>query len=436
MTKIFFLFLLISFNATVHAVYYGAKSTEAILTFNGLIEISGQPALDLSMLNGQSRQSKQIREKIDYQLSFLIGHFQSDSFIKTFNYPGVVGDQQQVKYIKVEQLTANSQIIYYSYEGKVNFHSEAFSNKRITVPIRLPRNPGVFYKKGLMGGTNRCTDAKYNSEGDLFYFWDPDKRGCPLKDNQIDVLRLEGVMNQLPNTTSTYPEYDQLYNQSQLKLAIMIGYIEDEPLKTRKKDTGFTTYREIRNELLNQNFKVTEERNFKQINYLTILQKEVRNQLGVKQNVEITLLLSDASLGISDKTFEQYFKTALMKSHIVAYDGHSGLGGNLDINRFSINKLPSFYQIYFFNGCSSYPYFNQNYFSRKPGGTRNLEIITSGLPTLTSTSTSNMLAFIHPFIHGKIHSYQNLLNSIERSNGRQDTYLMGVNGDEDNRFRP
>ena len=75
------------------------------------------------------------------------------------------------------------------------------------------------------------------------------------------------------------------------------------------------------------------------------------------------------------------------------------------------------------------------YFNLKPGRTKNLEIITSGLPTLTSTSTGNMLSFLTPFIEGRTHSYQTILRSLERSNDDEGTYLMGVNGDEDNLFK-
>ena len=47
-----------------------------------------------------------------------------------------------------------------------------------------------------------------------------------------------------------------------------------------------------------------------------------------------------------------------------------------------------------------------------------------------------MSAFISPFIKGEISSYQALLQRVEDSNESEGTYLMGVNGDEDNRFKP
>jgi hypothetical protein len=76
------------------------------------------------------------------------------------------------------------------------------------------------------------------------------------------------------------------------------------------------------------------------------------------------------------------------------------------------------------------------YFGAKPGGKKNLELITTGLPTLSNTSKDNMMAFVNTFIDGKVQSYQTIMNGIEKSNGAEDTYLMGVIGDEDNKFKP
>lgn len=437
MKKLTLAFLLITANAWSQDKYFGARSTEATLKFDASIEVSTDKALNVDMLNGTTTKAESIREKVDYQLEFLIGHFQSETFVEAYKYPGVMGDKHKFKFTSVEPKKGSRQILNYRFEGKTVFHTKVFEKAdKVTIPLRLPANPATFYKKGMVKGHNKCTDEHYNSEGDLFYFWDPDKAGCPLKGNTIDVLRVEGSLEKLENTTSTYPEYDRLYTSEELNISVFLGYIDDEPAVSRTKDDGYVTYKELGDQLEGFGYKIVEQKNFKKLNYITKLEKTFRNNLGVMQKVIISILLSDSSVGVSDATFVNYFSEALTNSQIVAYDGHSGLGGNLEYERFLSNKLPGFYQIFFFNGCSSYPYFNQMYFSQKPAGKKNLEVITAGLPTLTSTSTSNMMAFLDPFVHGKIHSYQTLMRGLEKSNGEESTYLMGVNGDEDNRFRP
>lgn len=427
-----FLILSLLFSSLTFAQdkYYGAKSTEAILRFEGKIKLS----------EGLSAREK--KAEIDEQVQHLIGHFQAPTFLSTFRFPGVLGENYKVSLSGDRALTDGSREVSYRFEGKVNFHRNVFRNAdKAVVPLNLPYDLSTIYQLGVVRGKNRCTDEHYNSDGDFFYFWDPDKEGCPLQGNTTDVLRLKGQLFKLANTTSTYPEYDRLYAKEKLKIAVFIGYI-DNPTN---RDFGAYTYRGLRERLKAEGFDLLEEQNLFRlsgnrtlsgVNHRAVLEKTIRNGFGQKMQVEVSLLLSETDYGLSDKTFHRYLVEAFETADIVTYDGHSGLGGNLDLNSLPTINFTSDYQIYFFNGCSSYPYFNGNYFAAKPGNTMNLEIVTSGLPTLTSTSEDNMWTFLTPFISGHLTSWQNIMNRLEASNGEEESYLMGVNGDEDNQFRP
>jgi hypothetical protein len=123
------------------------------------------------------------------------------------------------------------------------------------------------------------------------------------------------------------------------------------------------------------------------------------------------------------------------------YDGHSGLGGHLDLDSiqsnegFQINPAKDRYQIYFFNSCTSYSYYNTMYFDRKksatdPKGTKNLDIFTNGLETYFSVMHTTNMALVSAIetwaATGRKASYQSLASQIDSDN------LFGVNGDEDN----
>jgi len=431
--KIFILALIFGTLSPVHAQdkYYGGKSTEAILRFEGKILLA--PGLTAT----------QKREAIDVQVQHLIGHFQAPTFLAKFKFPGVLGQNYKVILAREEALAGGVSVAY-RFEGKVNYHRNVFrSSNKTTVPLNLPLDPEAIYELGVVRGKNRCTDVHYNAPGDFFYFWDPDMDGCPLKGNSTDVLRLKGTLEKLENTKATYPEYDRLYGKDTLKAAIFIGYIDN----SSNRDIGAGTYRDLRASLPQLGLTLKEEKkqfrtssNGREasggVNNRARFEGEVVNQFGETMKLELTLLLSETESDNSDPTFHQHLVDAYQNADLVAYDGHSGLGGNLDLNNLPVFTFNRNYQIFFFNGCSSYPYFNVNYFNSKPGGSRNLEIITAGLPTLTSTSESNMLAFLTPFLSGHLTSWQNIMNRIEASNGEEDTYLMGVNGDEDNQFLP
>jgi hypothetical protein len=435
----YLLFILIySFTSFAGVNYYGKNSTEATLTFKARLEVQNIGELDLETVNNSVRKKAEIIALIDNQLTYLIGHLQSASFLEAYGYAGVVGEDTNIKINEITKTATDSYLIEYSVKAKANVDSGIFNESSYAkIPLRLPLNPETIYNYGLVLGINKCTDAHYNTEGDFFYFWDPENRGCPLKGKHPQVVQTEGSLKELTNTVKTYPEYNKLYKTDTLKISIILGYIDDvnyDSLNT--DDDAFLTMLEIEENLAGQNFNKIQSKVEDVITVYSTYTKKITNELGKVQNVEVNLVLTDTDINTPYKTFDKEFTKALRNSQIVAYDGHSGLGANLSLDYLGIRSLPDFYQIYFINGCTSYSYFNQTYFNTKPGGTKNLEIITSGLPTLSYTSGSNMIAFIKPFLKGKIVSYQKLMTDIENSNQDAGTYLMGVNGDEDNKFQP
>jgi hypothetical protein len=433
-----FLAVCVLFLSSTASAFYGRNATEAELTFDSVVE--GPKNADPD-------------ELIDSQVQHLMGTFQSASFLDSFGYPGVLGESYTAKVTKTESVSGGRIRLSYHYEGKVVFHKDAFGgHTERGVSMWMPLSPDQIYDMGMKGQTNVCTDRHYNTEGDFWYFWDPDQKGCPLAGNDTDVLRLKGHLVRLPNTRTSYPEYSRLYgdngNGQTLKATIFIGYISEiESLKDpNRRDDGAKTLRAVERELKDREFTLKEKQDaFREyvngrvvdgIAFRRVYEKEITSSLGDPLHVEVELLLSDTDSASKDLTFHRHLLTALEDSDLLMYDGHSGLGGNLDLTMLPKLKFdPQKYQIFFFNGCSSYPYFNANYFRAK-GGSRNLDIITSGLETYAESAAPNVIAFLDHFISGDAMSFQKILGDLEESNGDAGTYLTGVNGDEDNRWKP
>lgn len=445
------LLLVASFNLFAQqAKYYGATNTEAILNFDSRIEIQTSKVLKLSNLKKETTQNTEVYEEVREQISYLIGHFSSESFKDEVGVPGVLGENMTFTFNKVENRNGHA-ILHMNVTGKVVFHKDVFKGKATaSIPLRLPLSKSRTYELGLINGVNHCTDEHYNSFGDFFYFWDIEKADCPLKGNNKEIVRVKGKLTQVDNTKRSYPEYDKLYNKSVLDIRVLMGYIGDEVSLTEVNysDDGYRSFKGTIQELEDLGFVTVDKKvkfrfskNDREINgsnYLYVLEKDVKNQLGITQTIRVTVFLGDTDLNSPDLTFHKVLIPAYQESDLLVYDGHSGLGANL-----SFDYMPEFifdttgkYQLFFINGCSSYPYFNGQFFRNKEGGSQNIDIITSGLSTYTSTSVSNTMAFLAPFIHGKTWSYQTLLRHMEVSNGDAGTYLTGVNGDEDNIFVP
>src|SRR5262249_15165755 len=122
------------------------------------------------------------------------------------------------------------------------------------------------------------------------------------------------------------------------------------------------------------------------------------------------------------------------------YNGHSYIGyGPLDPSNFTASDFPSSYQIMFVNGCVSFNYYDQDFYSLKNGGTRNLETVTNGLESWVNGSGPAMGRFVGALVDGQQHSYTELLKAAEFTgygySWGQDA-LRVVEGELDNVWSP
>jgi hypothetical protein len=248
--------------------YYGRNSTEAMLTFEAKADVAlaGNPTA--GSLNRAGRARSRALEQVDFQVMHLMGTFQSESFREGFGYPGVLGESHKIEFLDVEAGRGRGRkLLTYRFSGKVVFHKSAFRNEETRyVPIKLPLQTDRIYARGLADGTNACTDEHYNSEGDFWYFWDPDMEGCPLRGDTENVVRVRGRLDRLDNTRLTYPEYHRLYgdngNGDALEVAVFIGYIDDiEDLRyPNRRDDGARALRFVERDLRDRGFEVAERR--------------------------------------------------------------------------------------------------------------------------------------------------------------------------------
>ena len=453
----FVLIFLLSMLTTPTQAYYGRHSTEATLTFHGQADVRWKGPASAALLNSRAPERGRALNLIHQQVQHLMGTFQSVSFRKETAAAGALGETYEIHFTDAVAGSARGRVLLsYDFRGTVVFQKEIFSGHDAKlVPVRLPLAPDLIYGLGVVRShgkdRNRCTDTEFNEEEDFWYYWDPEMPSCPLAGNDQDVLHLTGKLERLPNTTLSYPEYDRLYgdngNGDSLMIAVFIGYIRDQDVdagKPSRRDEALRALRYIDHDLNERGFELALKKDLFRvdgddfadgINFLRRYQKPV-NFGDRTLNVQVEVLLADTDIESTDETFHHYLIPALRNSDIFVYDGHSNLGANFDLN-----KLPPVafnqekYQIFFFNGCSTYPYVNGMYFRAK-GGTRNAEIITAGLPTFADSSGPNAMAFMDHFLEGETLSYQKILSDLEKSNSDPGTYLVGVKGDEDNTWTP
>lgn len=437
---IFSIFLFISFlsfaqeskNPRERKLYVGKNSTEAIMSFHHEVELenSFEPDQDMAL------------EQIEEQLAHLFGP------MSIAHYKSVPKGDHELNNIHIfpKKGYPGVYIVRYLYKGTIVLENGPKDFYEVIMPI----NPDTIYEAGLKDRQeNPCTDHHYNSAGDFWYFWNPYQWGCSLEEEK-DFKVVTTQIKRLKNTPISYPEYERLVDDSGIiRISILMGM--DDPKKNKdpmiSSDLNAENYRKLREALINDlHFSVkrwTKDQIFTIApqNVSIVPYVEEFTKKNKKATMVIRIFFGPSGINEQSQAFHYFYKNSLENDSIMIYNGHSGLGGHLKLSYidqtegFYIQPNRNKYQIYFFDSCSSYPYYNTDYFKRKksrsdPKGTKNLDIFTNGLATLFSVLEQSNLAVIKAVDawannRGRI-SYQKLAQEIDSDN------LFGVNGDEDN----
>ncbi len=485
--------------------FFGADSQRARLTFETDVlyspkNFSGNP----QNIYQQNAHKAAIDEVITSQLQHMFSSFVNHT--EPFNYvpnPGIPRDRPTVKVLSTSRDQATGKIkVHYSYSDITVFQKSLFKGKtELTMPFLLPKDPVEIYGLGLMPTAeareiytsgddfdlialeniehaeseqrdegvaeedwviNTCTDLHYWSEGDYWYFWHPHQKGCQ-KATADATIQVTGKFVPMASTTNTYPRYKKLYgdngNGADMTITFLVGIDED----FKKADLGRQGFeKDFR--MLTEGKKLLTDLTGDQDSDI-LLQAEadmlkglpdfkmkvVKNEPRLKtmsfqkDGRKVTLNMHLVDPGTDE--FVTLSEEAMKTSDVFIYDGHSGLGGHLAVDRIFTNlktALPKDkYQIFMFNGCSTFSYYNYDYFQLKkqPGdkkdeeGFKGLDIITSATPAAFSSGPATDYWIIRALASGDRPNWQKIMTDVMKIAGSESA-LLHVNGDEDNPSTP
>lgn len=408
-------------------LYVGSNSTEASLEFNATVEIE----------TARNPQEKTMRNAIEEQVLHIIGPMSLAQFT------AVPKGDHTISNIKIVSKNSKTVTVGYQYQGTIVVQN----GPKDTYGVYLPINPAKIYSKAMVGKENPCTDEHYQTEGDFWYFWSPDRDGCKLKEGK-DYVLVSAKINRFTNTKLSYPEYQNLPDaKGNITIHVLFGMDDTEmnrnPLKSR--DINAYNYREFRDYLIKNGYEATQWTE-EQVKSVAISLNGDVPFVETIQKGKLIYRFFYGPTGIDEDSlgFHWFYKDALEKASVMMYEGHSGLGAHLDLDSIEESlgtpiKFSKRYQIYFFDSCTSYKYYNSAYFERKitdkdPKGTKKLDIFTNGLATAFSAMPAASAALskaleksLNYALDGNTFvSYQTLAKQIDSEN------LFGINGDEDN----
>ncbi len=245
--------------------------------------------------------------------------------------------------------------------------------------VELPYELDNFYDR-------HCADKDYSEKETFWYFYDPFRKGCeflrkePLA--QPTVVTLSNI--QAPEDSPANLDELRVDNGHELFQVTTINGFDEGSRK--RGDDGRKNY-----ETMNEWFRAIgfEDTFISHYRARPIHQfdKVFKRNDGREVHIRLTRLLAETDLDDSDDvTFAKFFRKMVADSDVVIYEGHSGLGVNMDLAAIEkraggkIEFNPEKRQLFLFDSCSSYSYYLGMFEGKKNPG--RLNVLTNGTESL------------------------------------------------------
>lgn len=403
--------------------YFGADNNEAEFTL----------PLQLKFVQTVAPTKISVDPQVRSQLRFMLGLMRSREKTAAALYPKWSYTVTEIK--KGDK--PGTWNVKYMLKAKGLF---ATGTKNFT--FTLPTNPKTLFAESQ----GKCMTGEEAEESNFWYHWEPLLAGCPLKEGE-NYYNVTAELTPKANTEQTYPEYSRLVDANKtIKMTMFFGLEHYDSADWNPadggEDWGIKGYNLQREFLKSLGFSerlwsaseiaaiYTAKDN--RIPYITEMELA-----GPVAKLRIRLILADSGFAHNSRAFHAFLKESLAKESVIVYDGHSGIGKNLDIpaiERLRGVKMPMSqnYQILFLGSCVPYAYYPEIFFSKKrtttdPNGTKNLDIFTYGKEAIFGNKEDQVLtrALVRFSKDGARVSYQTMIRTTHN-------FYFAVNGDEDN----
>jgi hypothetical protein len=182
-------------------------------------------------------------------------------------------------------------------------------------------------------------------EDNYFYYFTPEKEGCPLKTTSEPQFTVRSLLPQ----DETFPEYDRLIEDQRIDIAVIFGaYAKGEP---QASDWGVMMWRSYAANLRVSGWK-EEEKDFGH--------RYTQTHNGIQLVLDLYSAYDLYRIGDPDRLFIDVLQT----KEIIAYNGHS-FYGSLEALDQAEAYPQNRYQILFMNSCWSYEYYTKQIFKYK-----------------------------------------------------------------------
>ena len=282
----------------------------------------------------------------------------------------------------------------------------------------------------------KCGSNEYG-QGDFWHDWNPKASGCSIDD--ADVTRSRATVKPFAGeTTGKYPEYDLMWKDGELDVVAIFGLIDGGG--DSDSDPGVGEYNRF---IAGTQGMLTSAKSTKNAKTDSILRDTTLTGTvtvgGKKRNVKVDVLLVSEMHSVGSD-FDTRYDPISEKADLIMYDGHAGLGKNVNALARKGKVAKEKYQLVLLNGCQTFAYIDTTLNDRRiaangaandPAGTKFMDVMGNALPGFANNLASMSLTLVGAAVKAdQPKSFNQLMESMPQE------HLVVVFGEEDNRFKP
>lgn len=333
---------------------------------------------------------------IQHQLTYLYG---GTFLTRPYASPG-----QNLKIrITKKEIIQDEIKVSYNYKG-IFLVEDTPEYPSTSFQFYLPVRPTEVYEKSLSSFIARtqkpCTNRKYHQEDYFWYYFNPLGPNCPLEyGHDYLIIRpklteLKGSEEQLLVHNKVKAIEERIQKDSTITADLLFGMDDNNSSADPESsmDSMAVEYRKVKEWLLTQGFEGYRwnTKRFANSNLKNLLRnmhstlpfiETFKKTVGEKE-VVINMLFA-RSYFPENLPLGLMLRNSMLDSHITIYNGHSGFGHGLAIERFEEEFGLNFYKEYLhpsfvvLNACSTYSYYKDEFSALNP----QMLLMTNGVET-------------------------------------------------------
>jgi hypothetical protein len=369
------------------------------------------------------------RSAINEQLLYTVGQLNGQKSVGRL-------DQLKITQVQSEESDDGCEISYHAVLpvawGKRNEVPEDYT---LMLPLDVSRQGTQAFMDKY---EHRCLSwgAHDVTAGIFWYYYRPELFNCHL--DSADIVRGEArVSPSVIQTTGKYPEYHKIWEDEIFEVVAIFGKVEDGGGNADGGVRGYNSFISAIKELLRDADYTSQPADIPSRPGNAIPEIRFEGSFDDGRKVRVSAFLID-SVGNAGFGFWNKYEELTPTADFIVYNGHSGLGANIQKLAGKGVWATGQYSVVFMNGCDTYAYVDSALADAHaavndddPDGTKYLDVVANAMPSFFRSMPLATMALVEALLNrDEPKTYEEIFKDIDKSE------VVLVTGEHDNVYTP